>query len=104
VVGVVFAHNLEAGVVRYSDADGDHHLKDDAADLPALARVLALAQVDSSQWRDLIPFRTRESEKAERNCLSTFEIQKYWSRILINQVAPRRRPSDGGYDPDAFYS
>ena len=47
--GVVFAYDLEAGVVRYSNADGDHRLIDDAADLLTVGRVLALAQVDSNE-------------------------------------------------------
>ena len=69
----MFAHDLEASVGRHP-RDGNHRLLDDAADLLAVGQVLALAQVDSNEWHGLIPFRTRGSEKAERNCLHTLAI------------------------------
>jgi hypothetical protein len=54
-------------IQQNSKPDGDHRLKDDAANLMAAGQVLALPQVDSNEWNGLIPIRTRGSVKAERH-------------------------------------
>jgi len=64
VVGVAFAHDLEACVGGHP-RDGNHRFIDDAADLPAVGQALSFAQVDPDGWHDLIPFRTRGSENSE---------------------------------------
>jgi hypothetical protein len=67
----VLAHDPEAIVGGYSSG-GDHRLMDDAADLLAMARALALVQVDSSVWDDAISpshARTREIRAKSPACL-----------------------------------